>query len=563
MLSEEARIQGFVFEATARAFAGFDALTQAQGDDNTQNLHIAVLDNSSRFNIWVGDIGARYPAADQRSADHRLRDAPRPASRILDILRDLCENNHELLNILLGHRQDAADVDAEDAEDGRDDDEAFDLEVFKKPVSEAHELCLGVTNLITSLMKVSILVRDTKPRDKYAEAAAKRAMPEWTASDRNHVGEKFPKVKNQLWLLERLGDAITARRHFLGYSQEHHQKRLASKTNRGYDVSGASTNNAASTLDSGIMQSLSLYQVDENDDTTLQANTDIPHAAAVDRPLKFSSLEMVAKGDLSFECPHCWGIVTCRTQRDWEVHVLEDLRAYVCTFEGCTTGPFETRDSWFSHELELHRRQWHCPLCTGIDKMFHSAKQLENHLLSRHADRLPQAIVRSIAEANSSPSTEYAMQDACALCDDWSPSTLDHAPDDDRDQTILISVKKVEEHIATHLEQLALFALPRPTDNASDLVGDGDDVQDIVPSTSQLAIGFASTSPSLQGSAPTWPVISFALYPFEPENSNELRLREGQVIMVSARHERGWLVAEDGDTGKRGLVPEGYVRLSA
>ncbi|KAK3650963.1 HOG (high osmolarity glycerol) pathway protein [Elasticomyces elasticus] len=47
---------------------------------------------------------------------------------------------------------------------------------------------------------------------------------------------------------------------------------------------------------------------------------------------------------------------------------------------------------------------------------------------------------------------------------------------------------------------------------------------------------------------------SLALYPFEPENSNELRLREGQVIM-------GWLVAEDAETGEQGLVPEEYVRL--
>ncbi|KAK1047863.1 HOG (high osmolarity glycerol) pathway protein [Friedmanniomyces endolithicus] len=54
---------------------------------------------------------------------------------------------------------------------------------------------------------------------------------------------------------------------------------------------------------------------------------------------------------------------------------------------------------------------------------------------------------------------------------------------------------------------------------------------------------------------------SLALYPFDPENSNELRLREGQVIMVSYRHGQGWLVAEDPESGEQGLVPEEYVRL--
>lgn len=54
---------------------------------------------------------------------------------------------------------------------------------------------------------------------------------------------------------------------------------------------------------------------------------------------------------------------------------------------------------------------------------------------------------------------------------------------------------------------------------------------------------------------------SLALYPFEPENGNELRLAEGQVIMVAYRHGQGWLVAEDPQTGEQGLVPEAYVRL--
>jgi hypothetical protein len=54
---------------------------------------------------------------------------------------------------------------------------------------------------------------------------------------------------------------------------------------------------------------------------------------------------------------------------------------------------------------------------------------------------------------------------------------------------------------------------------------------------------------------------SLALYAFEPMNPNELRLHEGQIILVSYRHGQGWLVAEDPATGEQGLVPEEYVRL--
>ncbi|GAB7366244.1 hypothetical protein MBLNU230_g7801t1 [Neophaeotheca triangularis] len=54
---------------------------------------------------------------------------------------------------------------------------------------------------------------------------------------------------------------------------------------------------------------------------------------------------------------------------------------------------------------------------------------------------------------------------------------------------------------------------------------------------------------------------SLALYSFEPENANELKLTEGQTILVSYRHGQGWLVAEDPVSGEQGLVPEEYVRL--
>lgn len=52
-----------------------------------------------------------------------------------------------------------------------------------------------------------------------------------------------------------------------------------------------------------------------------------------------------------------------------------------------------------------------------------------------------------------------------------------------------------------------------------------------------------------------------ALFDFTPEHHNELGLEEGQIILVSYRQSRGWLVAEDPSSGESGLVPETFVRL--
>nr|1YN8_A Chain A, NAP1-binding protein 2 [Saccharomyces cerevisiae]1YN8_B Chain B, NAP1-binding protein 2 [Saccharomyces cerevisiae]1YN8_C Chain C, NAP1-binding protein 2 [Saccharomyces cerevisiae]1YN8_D Chain D, NAP1-binding protein 2 [Saccharomyces cerevisiae]1YN8_E Chain E, NAP1-binding protein 2 [Saccharomyces cerevisiae]1YN8_F Chain F, NAP1-binding protein 2 [Saccharomyces cerevisiae] len=50
-----------------------------------------------------------------------------------------------------------------------------------------------------------------------------------------------------------------------------------------------------------------------------------------------------------------------------------------------------------------------------------------------------------------------------------------------------------------------------------------------------------------------------ALYDFEPENDNELRLAEGDIVFISYKHGQGWLVAENESGSKTGLVPEEFV----
>lgn len=50
-----------------------------------------------------------------------------------------------------------------------------------------------------------------------------------------------------------------------------------------------------------------------------------------------------------------------------------------------------------------------------------------------------------------------------------------------------------------------------------------------------------------------------ALYDFEPENDNELKLTEGDLVFISYKHGQGWLVAENESRSKTGLVPEEFV----
>lgn len=65
-------------------------------------------------------------------------------------------------------------------------------------------------------------IRNPTPRDRYAKAAS--FNPFDASYDVGHVYEKFPHLRSKLWLMEKLGRAITRRREFLRYRETHREK---------------------------------------------------------------------------------------------------------------------------------------------------------------------------------------------------------------------------------------------------------------------------------------------------------------------------------------------------
>ncbi len=92
----------------------------------------------------------------------------------------------------------------------------------QEPVSELSQLLLAVSEAITSLYKLSIAIRNPTPRDRYAKAAS--STPIDVSYDIGHVYEKYPQIRSKAWLLEKLGRAITRRREFLRYREQHREK---------------------------------------------------------------------------------------------------------------------------------------------------------------------------------------------------------------------------------------------------------------------------------------------------------------------------------------------------
>lgn len=85
-------------------------------------------------------------------------------------------------------------------------------------------------------------------------------------------------------------------------------------------------------------------------------------------------------------CPHCFQTVRLEIDsfdEDWESHVRNDLKPYVCTFGDCVNPNrlYNDHGEWSSHERLFHRREWLCGLCSYIST---SKDCFSRHLKSVH-----------------------------------------------------------------------------------------------------------------------------------------------------------------------------------
>ena len=138
-------------------------------------------------------------------------------------------------------------------------------------------------------------------------------------------------------------------------------------------------------------------------------------------------------------------------------HVFADLRPYVCTFEECDLRLFADRHMWFNHELECHRAEWFCRFCSHPP--FGSEARMKAHMGHQHGafsspNQIPLLIKASKQSVDHIPAT------ACPLCD-WDTALRglnSHTPQNEK---LVVTLEEFRRHLGTHMEQLALFALPR------------------------------------------------------------------------------------------------------
>ncbi|KAK0792118.1 hypothetical protein LTR59_008614 [Friedmanniomyces endolithicus] len=563
---------------TKECLNGFDSLLQNNAAI-TGNIAEAVKDNLARFRIWAGNIGAYHSPHDKRSADYRLRDGPEVCAQLIELLDELIDSNTEIADSLQGIQEDTSSG-ASNA--------GVSLPLASKE-NDIHEVCLIAGDVITSLLKVSVLLRSATTRDRYARAAAASESQAFVPDfDIRHVKDEYPKVGKRPWLAKRLGTAIAQRRQFLRYSKDHSEKiaresrvsaqpentlslaitQIAPSVNRTSRGGGLSTLGAptiaettASTVDVARLQGVMLRPAQLDQDNTDAQSESLSYLSsqsslAVEGKLQVVRLDTLSAARVPFECPYCHGIVSMRSQGAWKKHVFRDLRAYVCTFKDCKEGLFEDRQTWFEHELSQHRRHWVCLSCPG--KIFDTATAFRQHLQVVHLQRVHQHPAGGITpevdlllEASSRPSDRISTS-ACPFCDTWETRVRQSTSAILRNQTgesPTVDARYFRRHVAEHQEQLALSALPISFNDNDGDSAEAEDTESDDDSAEAEEIG------SDDDPAQSWSDYYDALhkefslpYPEEPEGPNALEeWRRQAALQEIARKAK--------DDHSRGTVP--------
>ncbi|TVY53442.1 hypothetical protein LCER1_G003858 [Lachnellula cervina] len=373
--------------------------------------------------------------------------------------------------------------------------------------SEIQDLCTAIGNSNGSLMKLSILIRESSNRDDYLKAASRYST--WDPNSYiGHVREKYGSAKGSSdWLVERLGKAIVRRRQFLKYREEHHGKLTGDwgeildevaeekgpeKTKPAITV--ASTKATTFIVDGNIKKDGSDAGGSFGSQTSYEATEyegdGAPTKLIVPPPPKWAFPDVPFQYGEPFQCPFCYMEQEVKNKAVWKRHVFRDLKPYVCTFAGCAMRMFRSRNEWFAHELQYHRREWVCQHCQH--PAFTSAVEYSRHLEATHPTILHNSQLEALLLQSEEP-VDKISSNACHLCDEWEANLNNSKQDAKR---LLLNGGKVVEpygtpkqfrrHLGRHMEQLALFALPTQEgdnleDDSLDDADDDDSEHDILP----------------------------------------------------------------------------------
>ncbi|KAF2801196.1 hypothetical protein K505DRAFT_227062 [Melanomma pulvis-pyrius CBS 109.77] len=408
----------------ARCLLAFDDLRTTLRIDAGQYSKIiqisSISDEQGRFRVWSGNVGAHRTGLN--SLNYRLRDASHLHRNVVSLLIDLEQKLRDALDIVTGKRVPWDALSESDSESGSiaAEDEG------SEPKSEVEQLFQAVTEIVSCLMRLSLTTTNPAPHDQLSQTPSDASHFE--QADIQKVRARFPGAP--AFLTKRLGNSITRRREYLKYRQDacKANPQVLSKAPKSRSFFRSRPSQRLNDRGPEIEDKEDLYDSDSS-----SANDKSP-VLITPMPNGFTY------GD-KFTCPLCLMTIEVSSVKVWNKHVKSDLSPYICTQENCInpTQTFESRNEWFEHELQYHRRRWQC--VDGCSESYYDTWSFNAHILQSHEEHF------------STTDREKILR----LCETQLEG--DSSADCDLCGKTQSSLSQLKSHMAKHQEEIAVMAL--------------------------------------------------------------------------------------------------------
>ncbi|KAH6853338.1 hypothetical protein B0I37DRAFT_4078 [Chaetomium sp. MPI-CAGE-AT-0009] len=473
----------------------------------------SVENEAGRFKVWCGNLGALQQSF--ASLDYRLRESPVILSSVCGLLQQLRSNLAESISVASGSRPAFEDQTqtGDSSDESTDDSEDED----GHPIRQRHELSMrlsSIVDLVKKLYELGFKIRDPRLRPSSSKATRYREVDPATEVDlfdvflrfdRQHVdalleflrrGREPPVLvgEDPDYLVPRLAASITLRRKHFRYWEKHGKKlslhsvpHIKSPTAEAFENSRPASQGQRNEMPQlvrplgtdepkTLMSMTEATKYQDNLDDMTERGTVVSYASttldADGHRLELPNPPPEALKGKDFVCPYCSVICPARygKRKAWRSHVLHDLQPYICTYQDCPEPSqlYRSRRQWVDHESSRHRRVYRC--YEHPELLYKSPDRLKVHLQREHTKRLTDEQMDSLVELSGVSVSDERPH--CPICFESAPFA-----------------KGLENHLAHHLERLAMFALPRP-------VGDGASTTD-KPDSQRMGEGSIDSGRSL------------------------------------------------------------------
>lgn len=316
-------------------------------------------------------------------------------------LRDASHIRDHVLRLLERVQKLLAELDDVLKEEGND--ESQDYEVFEEVEAileigtEVQEIYKSLVKTINQLNVMSTIICIPAQHDLVLGVQKQDAEP-FRFWAKQHIFDKYPNA--DALAIDRISFAMARQKAILRYRERRH-----AESNQGVNLE----NNGKSTMLSETMASSLFKEMpgqfsDEESDTDVSETSyggTLLDGSAADPP-KIPPIPREGMEKRPFKCPYCFYFISVSDKKAWARHIFRDVMPYICIFPGCTA----------PNKLYQSRRQWY------------------DHVQLSHSSAITTDGV-------------YDLYD-CSICKQG-----------------FLPTATFQQHVGKHLEDLALFYLPR------------------------------------------------------------------------------------------------------